>query len=353
MAEELTVSEGNKEEKYATLLPQLKAIIDNESDIIAIMANVSAAIKETFDFLWVGFYRVCGSQLILGPFQGPLACTRIAYGKGVCGSAWAEKRTLVVPDVDAFPGHIACSSSSRSEIVVPFYKDGEIAGVLDIDSERTGTFDSADTLWLEKAMAALGNRLSDSSDSGECRPDGIVVYCASSSNVEQCYLDAAKEMGEKIAKAGFTLVSGGGRMGLMAATIDGAFAAGGKATGVLPHFMIEKGWAHPGLTRCLDTPSMHARKQTMASLTVAAVALPGGIGTLDELCEIMTWRQLGLYHGEVVIVNTNGFFDPLLDMFNRMCRQGFMRGNVTPVSVVSTPDEAIDHIRRHIAHNKS
>lgn len=171
--------------------------------------------------------------------------------------------------------------------------------------------------------------------------NGIVVYCASSSQVPQKYLDAAREMGALIARGGYTLVSGGGVMGLMAATIEGAREAGGQAVGVLPHFMIEKGWAHPALTECIDTPSMHARKHTMARLSCAAVALPGGIGTLDELCEMMTWHQLGIFEGPVVIVNVDGFFDPLIEMFHRMTEQSFMRGDVIPATIVSTPAEAM------------
>lgn len=155
MAEHLDISEGSKEEKYAMLLPQLKALAEAESDTIASMANMAAAITETFGFLWTGFYRVVGDQLVLGPFQGPLACMRIRYGKGVCGTAWAEKRTLVVPDVDKFPGHIACSSASRSEIVVPVVRNGEVVAVLDIDSERTGTFDAVDRKALEQAVEWL------------------------------------------------------------------------------------------------------------------------------------------------------------------------------------------------------
>ncbi len=156
MSEELIVSGESKEEKYAALIPQIEAMAKYEPDHVALMANMSAAIMETFQFLWVGFYRVIGMELVLGPFQGPLACTRIRYGKGVCGTAWAEGRTVVVDDVNLFPGHIACSSSSRSEIVVPFYNEGEIAGVLDIDSAETSTFDSVDRYWLEKAVRCLG-----------------------------------------------------------------------------------------------------------------------------------------------------------------------------------------------------
>lgn len=343
MAEELVVAEGNKEAKYKVLLPQLEALMKYESDPVAVMANLSAAIMDTFKFLWVGFYTVDGDRLVLGPFQGPLACTRIAYGKGVCGTAWAEARTLVVPDVEAFPGHIACSSSSRSEIVVPFYRNGAVAGVLDIDSADLDTFDSVDAEWLEKAMAILSEKLSGSRVT-EVERNGVVVYCASSSWVPRKYLDAAYEMGSLIAKNGFTLVTGGGYRGLMASTIDGALSEGGNVTGVLPHFMIENGWAHKGLTKCIDTPSMHVRKQTMADLSVAAVALPGGIGTLDELCEIMAWSQLKLFHGKVVLVNVDGFFDPLIGMFDKMKEEGFMRGGEIPVKVVATPQEAIEYI---------
>lgn len=155
MAEHLDICSGSKEEKYAMLLPQLKALAEAESDPIATMANMAAAITETFGFLWTGFYRVVGDRLILGPFQGPIACMRIRYGKGVCGTAWAEKRTLVVPDVEEFPGHIACSSASRSEIVVPVIRGGEVVAVLDIDSREKGTFDDTDRRALEQAVEWL------------------------------------------------------------------------------------------------------------------------------------------------------------------------------------------------------
>lgn len=149
MAEELKISYGGKEEKYALLYTQIENVVACESDIIANMANVAAMIHSTFGFWWTGFYRVAGDTLLLGPFQGPLACTRISYGKGVCGTAWSEKRTIVVPDVEAFPGHIACSSASRSEIVVPlFAADGSVCAVLDIDSEHLAMFDAVDELWL-------------------------------------------------------------------------------------------------------------------------------------------------------------------------------------------------------------
>ena len=150
MAEYLEVVNGSKAEKYETLFPQIAAVVAAESDQIANMANVASMIHETFGFWWTGFYRVMGETLVLGPFQGPLACTRIRKGRGVCGTAWAEAQTQVVPDVDQFPGHIACSSASRSEIVVPLSHDGKVTGVLDIDSAELSTFDDTDKLWLEK-----------------------------------------------------------------------------------------------------------------------------------------------------------------------------------------------------------
>jgi len=150
MAEELKVIHGgNKEEIYASLLPQIKALIEGEEDQIANLANIAAALKETFNFFWVGFYLVKGDELVLGPFQGPIACTRIRKGKGVCGTAWATVKTQLVPDVDAFPGHIACSSLSRSEIVIPLVRDNRVWGVLDIDSEHYNSFDEVDVRYLE------------------------------------------------------------------------------------------------------------------------------------------------------------------------------------------------------------
>lgn len=131
-------------------------MLEGESDMIANLANVSALIHREFGFWWTGFYRVCDGELVLGPFQGPVACTHIPYGKGVCGSSWQRSETIVVPDVEEFPGHIACSSESRSEIVVPVWKDGAIIAVLDIDSERTDTFDQTDKVWLEKIVSLLG-----------------------------------------------------------------------------------------------------------------------------------------------------------------------------------------------------
>ncbi len=152
MAEELIVAQGGKEEKYEVLYRQIEALMEGESDMIANMANVAAMIHSTFHFWWTGFYRVVGEELVLSPFQGDLACSRIKYGRGVCGTAWKETATQVVPDVELFPGHIACSSLSRSEIVVPVWRGGEIVAVLDIDSEHLATFDQADRLWLEKIV---------------------------------------------------------------------------------------------------------------------------------------------------------------------------------------------------------
>lgn len=158
MAEELTISTGSKKEKYETLIPQIKAMLSVEKDLIANMANVSAMIKDTFNFLWVGFYRVIEDEkqeevLVLGPFQGPLACTRIKKGRGVCGGAWKEEKTLVVPNVDEFPGHIACSSLSKSEIVLPMKKAEKVYAVLDIDSLELNTFDEEDKYYLEQIIA--------------------------------------------------------------------------------------------------------------------------------------------------------------------------------------------------------
>jgi GAF domain-containing protein len=146
---------GSKEERYEALIPQLKSLISTETDQIANYANVSAALKEVFDFLWVGFYRVSDKVLVLGPFQGPIACTRIAFGKGVCGFAWQEGKTIIVPDVDQFPGHIACSSRSKSEIVVPVVKEANIIAVLDVDSELLNNFDEIDAKYLEIICALL------------------------------------------------------------------------------------------------------------------------------------------------------------------------------------------------------
>ncbi len=155
MAEELQISTGTKEEKYDLLLKQVRVLCEEETDMIAKMANVAAMIYETFGFLWVGFYRVIGDELVLGPFQGPLACTRIPYGKGVCGTAWKEQKTIIVPNVEEFPGHIACSSLSKSEIVVPVWQNNQITAVLDIDSQTLNTFDSIDQTHLEQLVGLL------------------------------------------------------------------------------------------------------------------------------------------------------------------------------------------------------
>lgn len=150
MAEQLNITDGTKQEKYEMLFPQIEAVVNAETDTIANMANVASMLHETFGFWWTGFYRVIDDMLVLGPFQGPMACTRIRKGRGVCGTAWRDDLTQVVPDVDLFPGHIACSSASRSEIVVPLHQDGNVVGVLDIDSEQLNTFDATDQFWLEK-----------------------------------------------------------------------------------------------------------------------------------------------------------------------------------------------------------
>lgn len=155
MAEHLEISEGSKEEKYALLLRQIECLVDNEKDPVALMANASSMIHFTFNFFWTGFYRVMGDELVLGPFQGPLACSRIKYGKGVCGRAWKEGHTLIVDDVNQFPGHIACSSDSKSEIVVPVRYNGQVVAVIDIDSEYLSCFDHIDAVWLERIAAVL------------------------------------------------------------------------------------------------------------------------------------------------------------------------------------------------------
>lgn len=161
MAENLNIASGGKEEKYRILYPQIEALTEGEDDLIANMANISSMLHQTFGFWWTGFYRVFengdtgNEELVLGPFQGPLACSRIGFGKGVCGTAWARRETVIVPDVDLFPGHIACSSASRSEIVVPVFQGERIAAVLDIDSDRTDTFDNTDKIWLEKIAGLI------------------------------------------------------------------------------------------------------------------------------------------------------------------------------------------------------
>lgn len=146
---------SDKAEKYRELLMQADGLVSGETDPIACMANVAALVHEAFGFWWTGFYRVCGDELLLGPFQGPVACVHIGYGRGVCGTALKERRTVVVPDVEQFPGHIACSALSRSEIVVPVFRDGEVVAVLDIDSRELNTFDDTDARWLERIVALL------------------------------------------------------------------------------------------------------------------------------------------------------------------------------------------------------
>ena len=155
MAEEFHIAQGSKEEKYALLYKQVTAVVGSEDDTISNMANIAAMIHHTFGFWWTGFYRVIDGELVLGPFQGPLACSRISHGRGVCGTAWKESATQIVPDVDKFPGHIACSSAPRSEIVVPVINNGKVTAVLDIDSEHLATFDTTDKFWLEKIAGLL------------------------------------------------------------------------------------------------------------------------------------------------------------------------------------------------------
>jgi L-methionine (R)-S-oxide reductase len=160
MAESLFLpKEGSKSETYEALLPQIEALITGEPDLYANLANIAAALREAFGFFWVGFYLVKDDQLVLGPFQGPIACTRINFGKGVCGTAWKEKKTQLVPDVDAFPGHIACSSASKSEIVVPVFKEDKVEMVLDVDSDKLADFDEIDQKYLDELMGVLGKSL--------------------------------------------------------------------------------------------------------------------------------------------------------------------------------------------------
>lgn len=156
MAEDLSISRtGTKEEQYLSLIPQIEALLFGETDLIANLANVTAALKEQFGWFWVGFYLVKNDELVLGPFQGPVACTRIQIGKGVCGASWERKEIIIVPNVDEFPGHIACASASKSEIVLPFYKGNEIIGVLDVDSEHFAHFDEVDGKYLNKIINLL------------------------------------------------------------------------------------------------------------------------------------------------------------------------------------------------------
>jgi len=158
MSENLIISKStDKVSRYESLIPQIEALILGEPDLIANLANVTAALKQTFDFFWVGFYFVKNDELVLGPFQGPIACTRIQRGKGVCGTSWQRGETIIVEDVDEFPGHIACNLKSRSEIVVPAFKNGQIFLILDIDNERLNYFDKTDAEWLEKLMGIISN----------------------------------------------------------------------------------------------------------------------------------------------------------------------------------------------------
>ncbi|MEJ5089918.1 GAF domain-containing protein [Sphingobacterium faecium] len=155
MAEDLTINKGTKEHQYIGLVPQIKGLVTGETNQIANLANIAAALKEQFNFFWVGFYLIEGEQLVLGPFQGPVACTRIQYGRGVCGTSWKENKTIIVPNVDEFPGHIACSSLSKSEIVIPIYKNKNIIGILDVDSDELNAFDDIDAQYLTEIVSLL------------------------------------------------------------------------------------------------------------------------------------------------------------------------------------------------------
>ena len=155
MAEDLSIITGTKEEQYEALIPQIKGLLEGETDLVANLGNVAAALKEQFNWLWVGFYLVKNDELVLGPFQGPVACTRIRKGRGVCGTSWAQATTLIVPDVEKFPGHIACSSLSKSEIVIPLIHHNEVIGVLDVDSKELDEFDSTDQKYLEAIIALI------------------------------------------------------------------------------------------------------------------------------------------------------------------------------------------------------
>ena len=155
MAEDLSIIHGNKTEQYRSLIPQIKGLLEGETDLVANMANVVAALKEQFGWLWVGFYMVKNDELVLAPFQGPVACTRIKKGRGVCGSSWAQVKTLIVPDVEKFPGYIACSSLSRSEIVVPIVRNNEVVAVLDVDSTEYDQFNTTDQQYLEEIISLV------------------------------------------------------------------------------------------------------------------------------------------------------------------------------------------------------
>ncbi|MCF8213568.1 MAG: GAF domain-containing protein [Chitinophagaceae bacterium] len=155
MAEDLHIGSGSKEQQYLSLLPQIKGLLNGETDLVANLANIAAALKEQFHFFWVGFYLVKADELVLGPFQGPVACTRIRKGRGVCGTSWSQATTIIVPDVEKFPGHIACSSISKSEIVVPLFKNNEVWGVLDVDSDQYNSFDETDARFLQEIVTLI------------------------------------------------------------------------------------------------------------------------------------------------------------------------------------------------------
>lgn len=155
MAEDLQIARGSKEEQYRALIPQIKGLVSGETDLVANLANIAAALKEQFHFFWVGFYLVKEDELVLGPFQGPVACTRISKGRGVCGASWAQANTIIVPDVEKFPGHIACSSISKSEIVIPLFKNNVVWGVLDVDSDQYNSFDETDAEFLQEIVMLI------------------------------------------------------------------------------------------------------------------------------------------------------------------------------------------------------
>lgn len=155
MAEDLTINKGTKKDQYIGLVPQIRGLVTGETNQIANLANIAAALKEQFNFFWVGFYLIEGEQLVLGPFQGPVACTRIQYGRGVCGTSWKENKTIIVPNVEEFPGHIACSSLSKSEIVIPIYNNKNIIGILDVDSDELNAFDEIDAQYLTEIVSLL------------------------------------------------------------------------------------------------------------------------------------------------------------------------------------------------------
>lgn len=162
MAEELILQQGDKAEQYQSIIPQIKAIVEGEPDLIANLANICAAVKQQFGWLWVGFYLVKQNELVLGPFQGPIACTRIAKGRGVCGTAWQQQQVIIVPDVELFSGHIACSSASKSEIVLPIMQNKECVGVLDIDSDELNQFDQVDAKYLQQIISIIETSISHS-----------------------------------------------------------------------------------------------------------------------------------------------------------------------------------------------